>query len=116
MTERAPWGSKRPYQREYQMQRARAHARAIDWQFTYDTWIEWWGDDIVNRGRSKGKLVMARTGDHGPYSISNCKKITHSENVIEAKIGNKHFLGKRHSAETITKICATKAARKELYD
>jgi hypothetical protein len=116
LNDRAPWGSKRPFQRQYQVHKWNAKNRGIDWQFTYDTWVEWWGEDIVNRGARQGKLVMARNGDMGPYAPDNVKKITHGENLTEAKIGNQFFLGKKHSDETIAKIRATKALQKECHD
>lgn len=77
----------KPYNLAYHNQKSMATYRNIDWQFTYDTWIEWWGEDIVNRGRGPNKLVMARNGDTGPYSAVNCKKITHADNVSEAQKG-----------------------------
>jgi hypothetical protein len=76
----------KPYNHEYHRQKDGAKRRNIDWQFTYDTWMEWWGDDIVNRGKGD-KLCMARYGDIGPYSVENCKKITHSQNCSEGQKG-----------------------------
>jgi hypothetical protein len=113
-TERAPWGSKRPFQRQYQIHKWNAKHRNIDWLFTYDTWIAWWGEDIENRGHSKGKLVMARFNDQGPYCPTNVKKITHSENVSESTTGSTHWIGRKHSDETKAKIRATKAMKKEM--
>lgn len=71
-----------------------AQERNIEWHFTYDTWIEWWGDDIVNRGTKKGQLVMARYGDKGPYHPDNVRKATKHENNTEAHLGKiKHGAG-----------------------
>lgn len=77
------------YKKQYGEQKRTATYRGIEWQFTYDTWIEWWGDDITKRGCKRGCLVMARNGDIGPYHPDNVRKITHGENVIEAKLGKK---------------------------
>jgi hypothetical protein len=71
----------------YRTQRNRAKYRSIDWQFTYEEWIAWWGDDITKRGKGKGKLCMARFNDTGAYHPNNCRKATHEENAIEAKRG-----------------------------
>ena len=60
------------------MQKISAKNRNIDWLFTFEEWIRWWGSDIVNRGCRKGQLVMARKGDTGPYS---------SDNVIKQECG-----------------------------
>jgi hypothetical protein len=84
---------RKPYNHEYHRQKDGARRRNIDWQFTYDTWIEWWGSDIVYRGKGPGKLVMSRNGDTGPYSIENCKKITHSQNCSDGQKGKPKPLG-----------------------
>jgi len=72
----------------YWTQKHHAKDRGIDWQFTYDTWIDWWGNDITNRGMYKGQLVMARHNDTGPYHPSNVRKATVEENISEGQIGN----------------------------
>lgn len=89
--------------------------RGIDWQFTYAEWLAWWGDDIHLRGRGKGKLVMARRGDTGPYSPDNCIKLLMEDNIRDGNQGRKHsaetcakkskaLRGKKRSAETLEKI------------
>lgn len=72
----------------YWTQKHHAKDRGIEWQFTFDSWLAWWGDDIVNRGRNPGQLVMARNGDQGPYHPDNCSKKTMEENIREGQIGN----------------------------
>jgi hypothetical protein len=72
---------------KYNVQRLTAIKRNIDWQFTYDSWIEWWGEDIVNRGKLKGQLVMARYNDVGPYHPDNVRKAPTGDNVREAHAG-----------------------------
>lgn len=73
---------------KYYDQKRHAKDRNIDWQFTYETWLEWWGDDILNRGYYKGQLVMARHNDEGPYHPNNVRKATVEENINEAQVGN----------------------------
>jgi len=72
------------YKHKYSVQKAAAKVRGIEFQFTYEEWLAWWGDDIVNRGPYKGQLVMARIGDTGPYHPDNVRKITCSENATES--------------------------------
>lgn len=91
----------------YYAQYTRAQARGIEWNFTFETWLDWWGNDYQYRGRTKGKLVMARCGDQGPYSIDNCIKLTCGENVSQAQTGKtlsqlqrnilKQFAGRKSS-------------------
>ena len=90
------------HNKSYIGQKDAARRRNIEWNFTYDTWVEWWGEDIVNRGKGPGKLCMARFEDKGPYHPDNCKKITHGENVREARVG------KPLSEETKLKISLAK--------
>jgi hypothetical protein len=74
---------------KYNTQRRGAIKRNIEWHFTFDSWIEWWGSDIINRGPKTGQLVMARNGDTGPYHPDNVRKATCNENCSE---GNKGIL------------------------
>lgn len=64
----------------YNGQKSMARKRGIEWQFTRDTWLEWWGADYHQRGQGRGKLCCARKNDTGPYSPDNCIKLTHEEN------------------------------------
>ena len=66
-------------------QKCNAGIRRIEWQFTFEEYVIWWGDDFNNRGRKIGQLVMARIGDKGPYHPDNCVKKTCSENVREGQ-------------------------------
>jgi len=77
----------RKYYDAYNMQRLHAGYRGIEWHFTFKEWIEWWGDDIDNRGQSHGKLVMARYGDQGDYHPNNVRKATRNDNSREIRKG-----------------------------
>lgn len=90
---------------KYFEQKKNAKQRNIEWQFTFDEWITWWGDDIVNRGCLKGQLVMARNGDTGPYHPDNVRKATCGENVVEAHIGKiSAFKGKKQTEKGLASI------------
>lgn len=99
------WGGKRPgsgrkplnmdpqtkkYYNAFNIQKYHATKyRNIEWHFTFEEWLAWWGDDIVNRGQGKGKLVMARHGDTGPYHPNNVRKCLHEDNARESGWANK---------------------------
>ena len=86
-------------------QRTGARNRGIDWHFTFEEWLEWWGDDIANRGNKSGQLVMARIGDQGPYHPNNVRKITSNENHKESCAkGLGWQKGMKHSEETCAKL------------
>ncbi len=105
---RAPRGQARLYQGQYDNAKYCAKERGIEWLFTYDTWTEWWGEDITKRGPYRGQLVMARHGDVGPYHPDNVRKATCSENCSEA---NK---GRVDTPERVAKFKATMAKKKEM--
>jgi len=94
---------------QYHNQKTRSRIRNIEWQFTYDTWIEWWGDDIENRGSKSGQLVMSRFNDSGPYHPDNVRKATVNENAVEAR-KLKPFTG--HTEETRAKMRAYQAQKR----
>jgi hypothetical protein len=58
----------------YASQKSSAKRRGIEWQLTFDQWIEWWGEDVERRGVGHNCLQMQRFGDKGPYAIGNIKK------------------------------------------
>jgi hypothetical protein len=59
---------------KYNSQKSKAKIRGIKWEFTFETWCEWWGDDYFNRGTGTSNLVMQRKEDKGPYSPENVIK------------------------------------------
>jgi hypothetical protein len=94
----------RPFREHYIVfnnQRQNAIKRGISFEFTYDTWVDWWGADIVNRGKGKGKLCMARKGDTGPYHPDNVFKLEFELNVSQAQKGRpSHKKGVPQSLES----------------
>lgn len=60
--------------RKYNAQKSNAAKRGIEWQFTFESWIAFWGDDIAKRGTGHDKLCMQRFHDKGPYHPDNVKK------------------------------------------
>jgi hypothetical protein len=95
------------FKQKYYTQKCGAKCRGIEWHFTFDSWIEWWGEDFANRGNKSGQLVMARRGDVGPYHPDNVYKITCNENHSEAHAnGLAGMTGKTHTAESRAKISA----------
>ena len=58
----------------YSFQKSNAKARGIEWTFTFETWLAWWGDDIQRRGQGHDKLQMQRIGDAGAYEPGNVRK------------------------------------------
>jgi hypothetical protein len=60
--------------RRYNSQKANAKRRGIEWQFTFETWLKFWGDDLYKRGQGHDRLCMQRFGDAGPYHPDNCRK------------------------------------------
>lgn len=68
--------------RAYTRQKAAAKCRGIAWEFTFDSWHSMWeaSGHWDQRGVGKGKYVMARFGDVGPYSTTNVEIILALQN------------------------------------
>jgi len=100
---------------KYNNAKLSAKQRNIEWLFDFDSWIEWWGNDLHLRGPKKGNLVMARFNDQGPYHPNNVKKITVEENIREMRIrvkGNNRPVGSfSHSIETKNKMSTSRKGR-----
>ena len=76
--------------RKYYAHKHSAKKRSIGWEFTFETWISWWGDDFHKRGVGIFKLQMQRNCDTGPYSPSNTSKGYPKQNGSTfAKMNNK---------------------------
>lgn len=69
----------------YLEQRRNALRRRVAWEFTFESWWQMWeaSGRWRQRGKAKGKYVMARNGDCGPYSPSNCRIIKLEVNTAE---------------------------------
>ena len=64
----------------YASQKGGAKRRGIEWQFTFETWLAWWGDDLPRRGTRPLDLQMQRKADRGPYAPWNVTKGTPKDN------------------------------------
>lgn len=107
----------------YLVQRGDAKRRGIGFELTYDEWLDIWisSGHLHERGRRRGQYVMARFGDRGSYAVDNVKIVTTEANLSESNrgktltpehrkrigassLGNKYWLGRRHTAETKNKM------------
>jgi hypothetical protein len=70
----------------FQAQRGCAGTRGVEWALTLSEWwgIWQWSGHWERRGRGRGKYVMARFRDEGPYAANNVRIITFTENLQEA--------------------------------
>jgi hypothetical protein len=75
------WRESNPKRLAYAQQKDNASKRGIEFLFTFEQWLDFWGDDFTARGCQAGDLVMARRGDCGPYSPKNCVKAIASDNA-----------------------------------
>jgi len=75
----------------FQQQIRDSRVRNIEFKFTYEEWINWWGVDILKKGRKSGQLVMARYKDQGCYEPTNCYKSTCNANVSLKHKGETHY-------------------------
>jgi hypothetical protein len=99
------------YKSRFNSQKYSAAKRSIVWHFTFEEWINWWGDDIVNRGRNKGQLVMARRGDTGAYHPDNVYKVDTSINSGDPRRGKSALNSKAIMTPLGRFDCLTDAAK-----
>jgi hypothetical protein len=108
---------------KYRDQKFKAAERGIAFLLSFDEWWKIWLDSghWLKRGYAPGCYVMARYNDKGAYEVGNVRiclaEENHAEYVATPKVraaarGNKHFFGRKHSAETRAKISAN--ARRSL--
>lgn len=70
----------------YGQQRASSRNRGIAWQLDFATWFAIWqaSGKLHLRGQGKGKYVMSRLKDDGPYAVGNVHIQLATENSREA--------------------------------
>ena len=83
------WREANRERQAFNNQRANARKRGVSWEFSYEQWVEWWGEDIGKRGCRRDCLVMARYNDTGPYAEWNVRKTTVADNNAEMKARQK---------------------------
>lgn len=71
--------------------RQNARRRNIEFNLTYDEWMNIWIQSGYweQRGRAKGKYVMCRNNDIGPYAVGNVYIGLMEVNAGEARSGDK---------------------------
>ena len=95
---------------DYQKQRANAKCRGIDFDLTYEEWLEIWiSSGFAHlRGNGIGKYCMGRHNDIGPYSVDNVSIISSQKNSSDSK-GSLNY---KHTEESKAKIRAARAKQK----
>ena len=91
---------------KFHCQRGSAKLRGIEWDLTYDKWLEIWvtSGHLNERGCGIGMYCMSRFGDQGPYSESNVFIQLWTKNTSDAHKGvpKISMRGKRHAPNQVT--------------
>ena len=79
----------RKAKRKWWDQHQSARNRGVEFDFPFEQWLQFWLDSghWHERGIGRGKYVMARKGDTGPYRIDNVEIKTQEENLSEGNVG-----------------------------
>ena len=64
---------------KYNLHKANAKQRGLEFTLTYEQWLEIWGDELAEMGRCSGQKVMARTRDEVGYTLGNVRIATVAE-------------------------------------
>jgi hypothetical protein len=85
----------------YNVQKAGAKRRKIDWHFDFEAWLKVWVESghLHERGKKNGQYCMARNKDIGPYSPENVKIEPIEKNAHD---GNYRKVMSAHSREKMS--------------
>jgi hypothetical protein len=80
---------------KYQKHRAQSKFRGIDFNFTFDEWMDWWASHGVDKTLDikwppRTRPCMCRFNDTGAYEIGNVYCASHDENVKDLFGNNRH--------------------------
>jgi len=78
----ATWKQKNPKKYAYLGQRHTSKQRGIEFNLTFEEFVEFWGNDFERRGTGYGQLQMGRYGDVGAYEVGNIYMVTKEENSL----------------------------------
>ena len=75
--------------RRYHAHKCVARQRKVEFDLTFDDWYTIWinSGHYPNRGAGKGKYVMSRVNDIGPYKVGNVFIQPFEKNISDAKKG-----------------------------
>lgn len=76
------WNLANPKQKAYLDQRACAKRRKIEFNLTFEEWVDFWGEDFRKRGIRRKDLHMCRYDDIGAYEVGNIYKDTQENNKL----------------------------------
>jgi len=78
--------------KRYLQQKYNAGSRNIGWDISFEDWYRIWDESgkWAQRGKGKGKYVMSRHNDIGPYAVGNVTIKTQEENSHEASAGERN--------------------------
>ena len=80
------WKADNPKRYAWLGQRNTSKQRGVEFNLTFEEFVEFWGADFHLRGRKRHELVMGRYGDTGAYEMGNIYKTTQVDN----KFGPEH--------------------------
>jgi len=85
-----------------------ARQRGVEFLLTFDQWWSLWekSGHWKKRGNRKGRYVMSRRNDVGPYAVGNVFIATFSSNICDR---NRSIMVKRHTRKTTTVIYSDEA-------
>lgn len=81
---------------KYWQQKTNARRRGIAWEFTFDSWWQFWQDSgkWEQRGDQTGMYCMGRKGDTGPYSPQNCEVMLFERNSSDSNVNYVRTFGR----------------------
>lgn len=91
-----------------------AAERGIGFEFTFKEWLDVWlrSGHLPMRGNRRGKYVMARFEDKGPYAINNVEIMLFEENNREGSTGDRNpIFGKVAPPELLQKFSKAQRLR-----
>lgn len=81
----ARWVAQNGMRKKWLDKRASSKRRGVEFNLTYEEFVEFWGDDAHRIGRKYDDLCMGRYDDTGPYEVGNIYKCTNRENKAGPK-------------------------------
>lgn len=95
-------------------QRSNAKQRGIDWQLTFEEWMDIWNSSGKWGERGNKGYVMARNFDTGPYAVDNVKIVKTEINSGDSYEGSLYFYTNKYKKVTDEKLRQNREIKEEI--
>jgi hypothetical protein len=107
-----PFEKQEEWRKRFTAKKCGSFCRDIGFNMSLAEFVYLWRDHLDEIGNRKGKYVLARYRDQGPYALGNCRVITFERNTSEMHITKPYLVERMREGRKRAKAAGIKMGRK----